>query len=279
MIGWPRFVVDALGDGDDAAAVFLVDAFDVADETVDREGALRQVDQMRAVVVELAPQCRCRGQEARVAAHHDGDIDARKGAVVEIGAGEGERDEARGGTESGGVVVDRQVVVDRLRDVDAAQVVFRFLRLFADDAQRIRRIVAADIEECADLVGLQDLEDFLAVFQVGLVAGRAQRRTRRVGDVLQVVGGFERQVDEFLVDDAAHAVGGAIDAFDGAELARFDDRADHGFVDHGGGTATLSDEHFTLEHSLSSFGAGFRRIILAIPPCASVKRRLTYGST
>ena len=58
-----------------------------------------------------------------MAAHHHGDVDAGQGAVVEIGAHERLRDEARRRRIARAVVVDDEVVVDGLGDVDAAQVV------------------------------------------------------------------------------------------------------------------------------------------------------------
>ena len=69
----------------------------------------------------------------------------------------------------------------------AAQRIAGLARLLADDAHRVRRVVAADVEEVADAVRLQHLEDLLAVGQVGLVAGRAERRGGRGGHQLEVV--------------------------------------------------------------------------------------------
>ncbi len=68
---------------------------DVGQELVDDEGALGQIDEMGAVVGIFARQRRSRGEESRVTAHHHGDIDAFEREIVEIGAGEGLRDEAR----------------------------------------------------------------------------------------------------------------------------------------------------------------------------------------
>ena len=73
-----------------------------------------------------------------MAPHHHADIDARQRRIVEIGAGEGLGDEARGRRETGCVVVLDQIVVDRLRDMDAAQRVSGGLCFFADDAHGVR---------------------------------------------------------------------------------------------------------------------------------------------
>jgi hypothetical protein len=93
-----------------------------------------------------------------------------------------------------------------------------------------------------DLVRLQHLEHLVAVGQVGLVARAAQRRRRRVGHQFQVVAGFLRQVDEVFVDDAAHAVAGAVHALDALVAACFEHHADQALVDDCGGAATLGDE-------------------------------------
>ena len=174
--------------------------------------ALRQIDQMRAVVGEFLAERGSRGEEAGMAAHHHRDIDAGQGGVVEIGAGEGLGDEARRRGKARRVVVADEIVVDGLGNMDAAQGIIGLGRLFADDAHGVGGIVAADIEEGADLMRLKHLEDLVAIFGVGLVAGRAQRRGRRVGDHFQVVGGLLGQVEQIFVDDAAHAMMGAIDA-------------------------------------------------------------------
>ena len=60
--------------------------------------------------------------------------------------------------------------------------------------------------------------------------------------LLEVVGGLLGQVDEVLVDDAAHAVARAVDALDAAEAPRFEHHADQRLVDDGGRAAALGDE-------------------------------------
>jgi hypothetical protein len=62
------------------------------------------------------------------------------------------------------MVVQHYIVVDRLRDVHAMDRVVRLARFLGDDADGVGRIVAADIEEIANFVRLQDLEDLAAIF-------------------------------------------------------------------------------------------------------------------
>ena len=251
--GLARAVVDALGHGDHAAAQAVMDFLDVGNKGVEIESALRRIDEVRAVVVVLAPKRRGGGEEAGVAAHDDADVNPRQGPVVQVYPGKGAGDEARRGRIPRRVVVDHQVVVDGLGDMDAAQRVVGLARLVVDDTQHVRRIVAADIEESPDPMGLKDAEDLLAVFEVGLVAGRAEGRRGRVTDQFQVVGGLLGQVEELLVDDAAHPVKGAVNQLDAGELSRFQHRADHGLIDHRRRPAALGDQNLTLQHGTAPF--------------------------
>ena len=181
-----------------------------------------------------------------MATHYDADVDALERAVVEVDAGKCLRDETCCGAEARAVVVFHQVVVDRLGNVDRAEFVVCLLRLFVDDADGVGRIVAADIEEVADVVGLHDLEHAGAVFLIGLVAGREKSRRGCVGDLFEVVGGLAGEVDEIFLDDAAHSVDGAIDRGDLGEFAGFEGDADDALVDDWGGAAALGDEYFSF---------------------------------
>jgi hypothetical protein len=118
-----------------------------------------------------------------------------------------------------------------------------WMRLFAHDAHRVRRVVAADVEEVLDLVSAQHLEDLLAVGQVWLVARGAQRGRGRVGHRFQVVAGLLGEVDKVLVDDATHAVARAVDKLHIPETPRLKHHTHHGLVDDCRGSAALSDQN------------------------------------
>jgi hypothetical protein len=171
-------VVDAFAHGHHAAAIAFVGGLHVGQELVQHEHALGHVDQVRAVVGELLAQRAGGGQEARMAAHHHTQVDARQRRVVQVGAGKGLGHETRRAGEARRVVVEHQVVVDGLGDVDAAQRVAGLGRFFGHDADGVAGVVAADVEEVLDLVRLEHLEHLAAVGQVGLVTGAAQRRSR-----------------------------------------------------------------------------------------------------
>ena len=61
------------------------------------------------------------GQEPRIAAHDDADINARQRPVVEVDPHEGLDDETRRRGKTRRVVIDGQVVVDGLGNMDAAE--------------------------------------------------------------------------------------------------------------------------------------------------------------
>ena len=224
-------VVDALGGCDDAAAVALESLLHVGEELVDDEGAFGQIDEVRAVVGIFARERRGRGQEARMAAHHHGAIDAVQRDVVEIGAGEGLHDEARRRRVSRHVVEADEVVVDRLRDVDRPQRMAALPRLLRDDPHRVGGIVAADVEERVDLMRLEDLENLLAVFEVRLVPGGAERSRGRRGDRLEIGRRLLAEIDEVVVDDAAHPVQRPVDVRDARIAPRLQRHAGQRLVD------------------------------------------------
>lgn len=181
-----------------------------------------------------------------MAPHHDTDVNALQRAVVEVHPGEGLRHEARRRTEARAVVVFLKVVVDRLRDVDRAELVVRLFRLLVDDADGVGRIVAADVEKVTDVMRLHHLEHPGAILLVRLVAGGKQSGRRRAGDLLQIVGRLAGEIDEVLVDNAAHAVDRTVNGRHLAEFTGLEGHADDALVDHGSGATTLGDKDFTF---------------------------------
>ena len=84
--------------------------------------------------------------------------------------------------------------------------------LLVDDVRGLGGVVAADVEEVADVVLLQDLEDLRAVFRRRLLADGAERGGRGVRDGLERLRALLAEVDEVLVEDALDAVERAVDA-------------------------------------------------------------------
>ena len=189
-------------------------------------------------------------KKARMAAHDDRAIDPFERLIVEIGAGEGLRHEASGGWIARHMIEADEVVVDRLGNVYRAQSVIRLLRLFGDDPHGVRGIVAANVEERVDRVRFQDLEDLLAIFEVGFVARRAEGSGGRGGDRFEVGDGLLAEIDKIVVDDAAHPVLSAIDAGNAGEPPRLERHADQRLVDHRGRAAPLGDDDLVRHESL-----------------------------
>ena len=175
-------------------------------------------------------------------AHHHRDIDAFQRQIVEIGAGEGLRDEPRRRRIARRVVEADEIVVDRLGDMDRPQLMVGFLGLLGDDAHRVGGIVAADVEEGVDRMRFQNLEDLLAIFAVRLVAGRAESRGGRRRDRLEVRDRLLAQIDQIIVDDAAHALERAIDMADVGKPSRLERHAGQRLVDDRSRTASLGDK-------------------------------------
>src|SRR6185312_15382274 len=89
---------------------------------------------------------------------------------------------------------------------------------------------------------LQDLEDLLAIFAVGLVAGRAERGGRRRRDRLQIGDRLLAEIDEIVVDDSAHALTRAIDMGDPGKAPRLQRNAGQRLVADRSRPASLGDK-------------------------------------
>ncbi len=64
--------------------------------------------------------------------------------------------------------------------------------------------------------------------------------------------GLGRQIDQLLLEQAEHAVQGAVDLLDAAVIQGFSDDAGHTGVDDGGGTAGLAHQDVAYEFSHES---------------------------
>ena len=198
------------------------------------------------------------GDPARRAAHH---LDDAAGAVVGGHAADVQADLHDGG----GVVLDDravaravvgvgQVVVNGLGHADDAHVVAALDGFLVDLVGGVLGVVAADVEEVADVVGLEHLEQPVHVLggllrlllEINLVAAGAQRGGGRVAAgprwsaLLLVV-----DVNEFLVEDAEDAVGAAVDFLDALVPARFLNDAGQAGVDDGRRAARLRDQEIS----------------------------------
>src|SRR5205807_4089305 len=130
----------------------------------DAERDLRDVDQVGGVLLAAAGQPGGRGQPAGVAAHDLGDGDRLEGVhrlVVAARLHDAGGQVLGGAAVAGAVVGARQVVMHGLGHADDAQ----FVPLPGGEAVEagggLHRLVAADEEEVADVVGAADVEQAL----------------------------------------------------------------------------------------------------------------------
>ncbi len=225
-------VAHALADRDHAAIELLIHRLDLAEELADRDRPLGEVQQVWAVVVLLLAQGRGGGQKARVPAHDHVDLHAGQGPVVQVVAHQGAGHEPTGGAEAGAVVGHEQVVVHGLGDVEGSQVVAGLFGHVVDDVRSVSRVVAADVEEVADVAFLEHFEDAAAVFRVGFVPAGSQSRGGRGCHGLQSRSRELAQIDELVLDHAGHGVDRPIDPLDFRVLPGLFNDADQRGVDH-----------------------------------------------
>ena len=166
-------VVDALGDGHHALTGLVVDGGDISDELVQVKIHLGEVDEV-GTAASPGGQGGGAGQPAGVTAHdlddghHAGVIDV--GVVPDLHAGGG--DILGGAGEAGAVVGAVEVVVDGLGDAHDAALIAHLLHILGDLVAGVHGVVAAIVEEIADVVLLEDLEDALVVVIQGDILGR-----------------------------------------------------------------------------------------------------------
>lgn len=174
--------------------------------------------------------------------HHDAQVDARQGGVVQIGTGKGLGNEARGRWITRRVIIAHEVVVDGLGDMHTAQRMAGTGRFETDDSQGIGGIVAADITKGVDAMSPQDLDDLRAVRLIGFVAGRAQRGGGRARNHVEIGLGFLAQIDEVLINNASYPMSRTDHDGPGHLATRLLHHAYERLIDHGGGSAALGDQ-------------------------------------
>ena len=148
----------------------------------------------------------------------------------------------------GTAVGDRQIVVDGLRHVDRLDRDAARVRELRDLQARVGRVAAAVVEEVADVVRLEHLDQPLVLRRVvlellQLVARRAERARRRMAQGADRRRGFLAGVDQVFGQGADDAVPACIHLGDTVLVlaAGLDDAAGGG-VDDGGDAAGLGVE-------------------------------------
>ena len=155
------------------------------------------------------------------------------------------------------MVGDGQVVVDGLRHADHADVRADMVQIRRELHDGIHRIVAADVDEDLDAVGIERGEDLLV--DVGillkggqLVAAGAEHGRGRLAQELHVLIGADDglQIDELVPDHPLDAVDRAEDRVDLLGEQSLLEDPDEARVDGAGGAAGLCDGNI---HDSSSY--------------------------
>ena len=155
--------------------MFLVNAIDVRQKFVRRKWALRQIDEMRAFIEVFSRQAGGSRQKTCVPSHDHTDQHPGKRPIIQIQSDECLRDKAGCGPKPRTMVVEQQIVVDRLWDMNGAEFVASFLSMSVDNLDRVGGIIPANIEEITDVMLAHDLEHPGAVFLIWLVACGEER--------------------------------------------------------------------------------------------------------
>jgi hypothetical protein len=156
---------------------------------------------------------------------------------------------------AGAVVGDGEIVVDRLRHADHAKFVALGLSELRDLVGGVLGVVASNIEEITDVVGLEDLKDAIEIgLLLELETAGAEGGAGRVLEGADLLLGFGREIDQIFVQNAEHAVERAVDLLDAFMVQRFRDDARDAGVDNRGGAAGLAYQDISYEFSHDSFG-------------------------
>ena len=241
-------VMDALGYSNEAVALLVVDLLDVSQELLHVEVGLRQVNQIRTCAHSGSQTCSA-GQPACVTAHdlYDADHAGVVYASVLVDLHAGSSDVLGCGSEARAVVGAEQVVVDGLRNAHDAALVAGLHHILGNLVAGIHGVVAAVVEEVADVVLLEDLKNTLVIGIVyvrisQLVAAGAQSRGRGVAQKSQLVAVFLVDIIQVVVQQALDAVCHAEYAGDGRVVQRRLQRTQNRRVDYGSRAARLTDD-------------------------------------
>ncbi len=160
--------------------------------------------------------------------------------TFERGLARRDRDVLRDGAETGAAVRDGEVVVDGLRHADRRDRVAQLPADLGHLVGRVHRVAAAVIEEIADVVGLEDLDEPLVLRAVlvdapELVARRPEGAARRIPEPCDRAGALGARVDHVLGQRADDAIAPGVNLADTVPVfpRRLDHAASRGIDDRG----------------------------------------------
>ena len=244
-------VCGALGDHDHAIAEVADTAAHALEEFLQLERHFREQDDVRRLGLAAAGEPGRRGDPAGVSTHHleheHAGRGARHGGYVESRLARGDGDVLRDRAEAGTAIGVRQIVVDRLRHAHAGDGKAERGAELRHLERGVHGIVAAVIEEVANVVGAEYLDQpliFRAVLldALQLEARRAERPCRRVLQRPDGGGALAADVDQILGERPDDAVPSRVHLADLPLAARRLDHPARGGVDDGGDAARLGVE-------------------------------------
>ena len=151
-----------------------------------------------------------------------------------------------------------EVVVDGLGHAHHAALIAHLLHVLGDLVAGVHGVVAAVIEEVADVILLEDLKNPLVVgvIHIGisqLVAAGTQSGGGGVPHELQLLAVLLGHVVQLVVQNAADAVGGSQHPGDAAAVQSSLNHAQSTGIDNRGGATRLSDDAsaFQFAHNFS----------------------------
>ena len=160
------FTASALAHRNHGAAIAFVTAAHILGDLAQADRVFGNVDQMRGVLVFLSGQTRRCRQPASVAAHNLHELDGPTfphSLRVSSRVTDGHSHETSRTPIAGAVIREGQIVIYRLGNADDSKVVPSLLGQRVHLVGRIHGVVAADIEEIANIVGPENLENALVV--------------------------------------------------------------------------------------------------------------------
>ena len=166
----------------------------------------------------------------------------------------GKRHVTRGRSKSRRMIRREQVVVDRLRNADAAEIVTLRLAIFLNAADRVHRVVAACEEIVTDIVFLKLLKNDRKIGLLNLVSTAAKRAARRALKTFDRRWRYGAEVEQLILHETFDSVLHTEDLVDlGVRrlLTKLETTLHNpakARVNDASGTAALTDDRVTLKH-------------------------------
>ena len=257
----------ALGNGNDDAGLLFLHHTHFFHKALHVEGNLGQADHVHALAIVALGQCGGSGQPAGIAAHdlHHGNVLGAVHGGIADDLFHHNANVLGGRAIAGGVVGDHQVVVDGLGHAHKADVALDAFAVLSQLADGVHGVVAADVEEVADVQLFQNGEqlfvDGLVLMPVRqLVAAAAEEAGRGALEQLdvQIVRQHGGKIHHPLLQQTGNAIAHTVNDLCAAVLAAFK-YACKACIDDGSRTARLTNDCIFTHDDFSFFVFLFRQ--------------------